>query len=84
MWKIQTDLLSAKILFKSTEKKINPVRVLNLFAHEIVICKNSDVSQYYPVETAINSEQLPEFNQKSAKGQQEFGVSVERIKVEQP
>ena len=43
---IQTDLLSAKALIKSTEQRIVPVRVINLSGHEEVIGKNSDVDQW--------------------------------------
>ena len=41
---IQTDLISAKALVKTTEQKIVPVRVLNLSGHEKLISKNTDVN----------------------------------------
>ena len=66
---IKMDLLSVKALVKSTEQRIVPVRVLNLSGHEKVICKNSEVGQCAPVETVINSEQLPEPAEMSVKDQ---------------
>ena len=48
--KIQTDLLSAKDLFKSTEQKVVPVRALNLSAHDKVISKNSELGQFAPID----------------------------------
>ena len=75
---IQTDLLSAKALVKSTEQKIIPVRVINLSGHEKVICKNSEVGQCAPVEAVIKNEQPPEPAKMSAKDQKEFGEDVEK------
>ena len=53
---IQTDLLSATALVKSTEQRIIPLRVINLSGHANVICKNSEVSQCAPVDAVINNE----------------------------
>ena len=60
---IQTDLLSAKALIKSTEQTIVPVRVISLSGNE-VICKNSGVGT--PVEEVINKEQPAEPAEMSA------------------
>ena len=54
------------------------MRVLNLSGHEKVISKSSRVGQRSPVKAVINSEQLSEPAERSAKGQQEFGVSVQK------
>ena len=64
---IQTDLMSAKIVVKSTEQNIVPVRVLNLPSHDKVISKNTDVTQCDPVEAVINNEQSPKPAEISAK-----------------
>ena len=75
---IQTDLLLAKALIKSTKQKIVPMRVLNLSGHEKVISKTSEVAQCAPVEVVINSEQLPEPIEMLPKDQQKFRISVEK------
>ena len=43
---IQMGLLSAKVLFKSTQQRIVPVGKLNVSGHKKVICKNSKGVQY--------------------------------------
>ena len=75
---IQTDLISAKALVKSTEQKIVPVRVLNLSGHEKVINKNTDVGQCAPVEAIINNGQPAKSAEMSAKDQKEFDDNVEK------
>ena len=75
---IQTDLILAKVLIKSTEQKIIPVRMLNLSGHEKVISKNSNVGQCAPVEAVINNEQLPESAEMSVKDQKEFCENVKK------
>ena len=64
---IQTDLISAKALVKSTEQKIVPIRVLNLSGHEKAINKHIDVCQCSPVEAIINNGQPPKYAEMSAK-----------------
>ena len=71
---IQTDLFSAEALVMSTEQRIVPVKVINLTAHEKVICKNSDVGQCAPVELVINNESA----KISVKDQKEFGENAEK------
>ena len=75
---LRSDLLSAKVLVKTTEQEIVPVRVLNLSDQKKVISKNSEVGQCATVEAVINSEQLPKPAEMSAKDQHEFDVSVEK------
>ena len=45
---LRSDLLSAKVLVKTTEQEIVPVRVLNLSDQKKVISKNSEVGQCVP------------------------------------
>ena len=75
---IQTDLISAKALVKSTEQKIVRVRVLNLSGHEKVISKNIDVGQCALVEAVINNEQPPKPAEMSTKDQKEIGENLEK------
>ena len=69
---INTDLISAKALVKSTERKIVLVRVLNLSGHEKIISKNTDVGECAPVEVIINTEQPPKPAEMTTKDQKEF------------